>query len=371
MTVSQCEKDVAALFINKGIERFAHEASQARRFHAETLGLDVDPEHSFGDYLQLVAAGNDHLIGKRYGEYCVKSALAESSGVTGGYLVPEVLRDDLMRDLSELAIFRPRATVVPMTSATLELPIWDITTATSKGVPPFWGGVSFSWLSEAAALPENEGKFRQLSLRANLIGGTVVTSAPLLEDGAGLEAWLRQAFARSLAWLEDWHAINGNGAGQPQGVIAAGGSVAVTRTGSPINAADTQSMLSRLYSPQPGNALWLASRTILDKLTAITGWIPNGQLQLHGVPIRPTVLQPAAGTKGDVILIDPSMYVIGDRGLLEISASPYASSSIFTQNQLMWRISERIDGRLILNQPITLPDGAGAPNTVSPVVALN
>jgi HK97 family phage major capsid protein len=369
MTAAQCEKDTAALFINKAVTRFAHEAGQARRFHAETLGPDVDPQHSFGDFLQLVAAGNDHLIGKRYGEYCVKSALAESSGTAGGYLVPEVLRDDLMRDLSELAIFRGRCTVVPMSSATLELPIWDITTATSKGIPPFWGGMSLSWLSEAAALPENEGKFRQLSLKANLIGGTVLSSTPLVEDAAGLEAWLRRAFARSLAWFEDYFAINGTGAGQMQGVIAASGSVSVTRTGSPINAADTQSMLSRLYSPQPGNALWLTSRTILNSLSAITNWIPNGQLQLHGMPIRPTVLQPAAGTKGDVILVDPALYVLGDRGMLEISASPYASASIFEQNQLMWRIAERIDGRLLVNQPISIPDGGS--NTVSPVVVLN
>jgi HK97 family phage major capsid protein len=115
----------------------------------------------------------------------------------------------------------------------------------------------------------------------------------------------------------------------------------------------------------------MASRTILNSITAITNWIPNGQLQLHGAPIRPTVLQPAAGTKGDVILIDPSLYVIGDRGLLEISASPHASASIFEQNQLMWRISERIDGQMLLNQPLTIPDGAGSPNTVSSVVALN
>jgi HK97 family phage major capsid protein len=369
MTSTQCEKDVAALFVNKGIERFAHEASQARRFHGETLGKGVDPEFSLGDFLQKVAAGNDRLIEKRYGAYCTKTALAESSGVAGGYAVPETLRYDLMADVAELAVFRPRCLVVPMSSATLELPIWDATTPTSRGVRPWWGGASFSWLSEAAALPESEGKFRQLSLRANTIGGTVLSSAPLLEDAAGLEAWLRRAFAGTLAWLEDWHALNGTGAGQMQGVINAGGSVAVTRTGSPINAADTQSLLSRLYSPMGMNALWLASRTILNSITAVTGWIPNGPLQLHGMPIRPTVLQPSAGTKGDVVLIDPTLYVLGDRGMLEVSTSPHASTSVFTQSQLMWRVSERIDGRMLLNSPITIPDGGTS--TVSNAVVLN
>jgi HK97 family phage major capsid protein len=65
------------------------------------------------------------------------------------------------------------------------------------------------------------------------------------------------------------------------------------------------------------------------------------------------------------------MYVLGDRGTLEISASREAAVSIFEQNQVMWRIAERIDGKPLLNAAITIPDGAGSPNTVGFAVVLN
>ncbi len=74
---------------------------------------------------------------------------------------------------------------------------------------------------------------------------------------------------------------------------------------------------------------------------------------------------PALGTKGDVMLIDPSLYVIGDRMMLEITASEHAN---FVKNQMTWRFVQRVDGRPWLDNVITLQDGT---TTVSPFVVLN
>ena len=79
---------------------------------------------------------------------------------------------------------------------------------------------------------------------------------------------------------------------------------------------------------------------------------------------RPEKL-PALGTLGDLMLIDPSLYVIGDRQMLEIAASEHVN---FLKNQMTWRVVERIDGQPWMDKPITLQD---ASSQVSPFVALN
>src|SRR6185312_1498177 len=98
----------------------------------------------------------------------------------------------LMGDVAEEAIIRPRATVVPVTSTSLDLPLWDVTTAQTKGVASFWGGMQMQWTGESTTstgttLPESESQMRQLTLKMWELGGTLIVSAPLMQDARGLE----------------------------------------------------------------------------------------------------------------------------------------------------------------------------------------
>jgi HK97 family phage major capsid protein len=101
-------------------------------------------------------------------------------------------------------------------------------------------------------------------------------------------------------------------------------------------------------------------------------WVPNnGGLQdyvpgtLFGLPVITTEKVSPLGTRGDVILLDPQLYVIGDRMQIEIAASEHVN---FLKNQMTWRVVERVDGQPWLEKPITLQDAA---STVSPFVILN
>jgi HK97 family phage major capsid protein len=87
--------------------------------------------------------------------------------------------------------------------------------------------------------------------------------------------------------------------------------------------------------------------------------------KMLGLPVNITEKLPALGTKGDLMLIDPSLYVIGDRMMLEIAASEHVN---FLKNQMTWRFVQRVDGRPWLESAITLQDAA---TQVSPFVALN
>jgi HK97 family phage major capsid protein len=70
------------------------------------------------------------------------------------------------------------------------------------------------------------------------------------------------------------------------------------------------------------------------------------------------------GTVGDIMLVDLSYYLIGDRQALTTSASPHVR---FTTQETVYMFSERLDGRMWIDAPLTPRTGS---NTVSPAIAL-
>ena len=360
--------------VNKALSLAARARETARRHQPEVLGRDVDPDYCLADYLLTVKQFGDHfsqnnrLNAQRRLEGHYKAAMAESSGVTGGYVVPPDFQDRILEDISGYAAVRPRATVIPMNSRETFLPTLDATTVPgANGTAPFWGGMRMQFALEGQARAETEPKFRQVALTTSDLGGYAIASNPLMQDGMAIEQWLRTIFARSAAWYEDWYFLNGNGVGQPLGVINAGAALLVSRnTASHFKVQDGQGMLAALYNVGP--PVWLIARGAAADVVAITGWVPNDPLTLYGAPIEFTLKQPALGTQGDAILADLSLYVIGDRKQISIDVS-YDEPTAYLNNQAVWRVVERVAGAPWISAPITIPDAALS-TTVSPFVIL-
>jgi HK97 family phage major capsid protein len=374
--------------INRSLKAFADAQSQARRYAVPALfGEDGsgDPRKSFGDWCLAVARNDRHYLEKHYGskfnEWQSKAALGEASGVTGGYTVPPEFYQQLLTIMAESTFIRPNAFVVPMGSATLQIPFLDITTVQSAGVSPFFGGVQMYWTAEAQTRTETEPQFKQLELKAWELSGYSVSSNVLLQDSIiGLEKFLMTLFAKALAWFEEYAFLQGNGVGKPQGMLGAGPTISVNRQGAGlVQFADVATMWSKLLPISWGKAFWAFSPSVVPQLlqlkdgnnraifltTEAGGIHPAPNWSLLGRPAIPTEKLPALGTRGDLMLIDPSFYVIGDRMSVEIAASEHVN---FLKNQMTWRIVERIDGQPWMDKPVTLQDG----NTqVSPFVALN
>ena len=148
--------------------------------------------------------------------------------------------------------------------------------------------------------------------------------------------------------------------------------------GNQVGFADVANMWSKLLPHSWGNAIWAFSPTVVPQLLQLKdgasraifisidqGITKTPSWSLLGRPAFPTEKLPALGTKGDVMLVDPSLYVIGDRMMLEIAASEHVN---FLKNQMTWRFVQRVDGRPWLESAITLQDAA---TQVSPFVALN
>lgn len=344
-----------------------------------------DPKKSFGDWLLGCARNDAKYLEKHYGstfrEWQTKAALAEASGVTGGYTVPPDFFEQIMTIIAENTFIRPNAFVVPMASATLQIPYLDITTApTSSGISPFFGGVVMNWTAEAQSRVETEPAFKQMELKAWELSGYSVSSNVLLQDSViGLEKFLMTLFGKSIAWYEEYAFLQGNGSGKPQGMLTANATIPVTRNGSgQVQFVDVATMWSKLLPHSWGSAIWAFSPTVVPQLLQLKdganraifisidqGAAKGPNWSLLGRPAYPTEKLPALGAKGDLLLIDPALYVIGDRMSLEIAASEHVN---FLKNQMTWRVVERVDGQPWLDKPITLQDTS---TQVSPFVALN
>jgi HK97 family phage major capsid protein len=376
--------------VNASLRAFADAQAQARRNAVPAIfGREGDgnPQHNFGDFCLCIAQKNHKRLEEEYKSYPVdekgvrtKAAMAEASGVTGGYIVPPDFYDKLLAIVAENTFIRPRAFVQPMASATLQFPFLDITTVQSAGVSPFFGGVQMYWTEEAQTRQETEPQFKMMELKAHELSGYSVSSNVLLQDAAfGLEKFLMTLFGQAIAWFEEYAFLQGNGVGKPQGLLGAGATISVNRQSAGlVQFADVATMYSKLLPLSMQRSIWVHSPSVIPQLMqlkdgasrAIFISIDQGATKkpawsLLGLPTFATEKVPALGTKGDLMLIDPALYVIGDRMQIEIAASEHVN---FLKNQMTWRVVERVDGQPWLDKAITLQDGS---TQVSPFVALN
>jgi HK97 family phage major capsid protein len=376
--------------IATALQQFATAQGQSRRHAVPAIfgpGGEGDVRRNFGDFCLAIATGNRKRLEEEYSSFLVdkdgvklKAALAEASGVTGGYVVPPEFHEKLQQIVAESNFIRPRAFVQPMSSATLQFPYLDISTAQSAGVSPFFGGVQMYWTEEAQSRTETEPQFKMMELKAHELSGYSVSSNVLLADAAfGLEKFLMTLFGQAIAWFEEYAFLQGNGVGKPLGMLAAPCTVSVTRANAnQVGFADVAGMYSKLTPVSMNRAIWVHSPSVIPQLLqlkdganrAIFISIDQGATKrpnwaLLGLPTFCTEKLPALGTKGDLMLIDPALYVVGDRMQIEIAVSEHVN---FLKNQMTWRVVERIDGQPWLDKAITLQDGS---TQVSPFVVLN
>src|SRR5262249_3109642 len=101
-------------------------------------------------------------------------------------------------------------------------------------------------------------------------------------------------------------------------------------------------MWAKLLPISWNKAVWTCSPSVVPQLIQLKdgsnraiflqigsetqGAITSGlNWSLLGRPIYPTEKVPALGTKGDLMLLDPSFYVVGDRMQIEIAASEHVN----------------------------------------------
>jgi HK97 family phage major capsid protein len=348
-------------------------------YNADAAGASEDGKwKSTGEFFQRVfEAGNGFGIDPRLTH---TRNLGENFGDTGGFLVPEEFRPDLMRLPLEQSVVRPRAFTMPMGSNTLRIPSIKETSHASN----LFGGVSASWGSEGEDISSstNQPSFGQVVLDAKKLTGYTVISNELVQDSAiAIEVLLTRLFGQAIGYFEDVAFLSGTGAGQPQGILNSDCLISVSKeTGqaaTTIVKENLDKMYSRMLPSSMGSAVWLAHNDTFPQLASLsqavgTGggpvWVSNvaggPPNSIYGRPIIFTEKMKTLGTVGDLMLVDLSYYLIGDRQALTTSASPHVR---FTTQETVFLFSERLDGRMWLDSALTPRNGS---NTVSPAVAL-
>ncbi len=350
----------------------------------ERLGpeeTDRPEDKSFADFLVAVQRHDTKRI-----EHIYKADLAEGAGATGGYLVPPEYANEILRlAATRSAVRSQNPRVIPMSGNEWNVPAVNYSGGT-EGVFPQLGGVRAYWTEEAGALTETEPTFETIRLVAHKLAGYTQASNEVRQDaGPTLEGLLRNLFAEAIALYEDWAFINGNGVGQPLGVLKAPCLLTEVAASSSFVLADIAAMLGKFLSRNNGG-VWFMHPKVIEKLIVLADgsggannliWMNNGQVQgappmsLMGKPIVWTDVMPilpagsSASQIGGVLLADWSYYLIGDRAGLEIA---YSEHYAFVNDQATWRFTKRLDGQPWLKQAVYLADGT---NQVSPFVSLS
>lgn len=287
----------------------------------------------------------------------------------GGFLIPEIMRSELLQLALETSIVRSRATVIPMSTLSVPIPTVDDTSHVSS----LFGGIVFYWAEESGSITESQATFGKVTLTAKKLAGFFKVPNELLNDAPAFSAFFDTRVPAALAWYEDNAFMNETGTGTPQGFISCPASVSVaTQSGQATKTIlweNIVQMYSQMLPTSLPNAVWIASIDAFPQLATMalsvgTGggpvWIGNygggssGQdsppMTILGRPVIFTEKVGPLGTSGDINFVDLSYYLIGDRQSIEVMASEHA---FFQNDQTAYRIIERVDGRPWIQSPLT------------------
>jgi HK97 family phage major capsid protein len=319
------------------------------------------------------------------------AAMSERLPAEGGFLVPEVLRSEILMLALEQSVVRPRAQVIPMDSLRVPLPIVDDTSHTSN----VYGGVAAYWTAEGAALAATAPKWGRIDLEARKLTAFTTIPNELLQDSVTpLDAWFNIFFPKAMAYFEDVAFISGSGVGEPQGYLNAPAAVKLnSATQNVIAFSDIASMFCRMWPPSLRNAVWLASPDAFAQILQLSlssNVAPPLMLQsyqaigapaggngdgvnymLMGRPLIvsekiPSSLSGNTTTSGALSFVDFDQFLIGDRQSMQIATS---EEYLFANDLVAYRVILREDGRIWQQSALTPQNGST--QTLSPVVLLD
>jgi HK97 family phage major capsid protein len=354
-------------------------AARSGTYNPRAMGSVLDREfENASDYFKTIW----HLTNKTQDVQTklsrVRNAFSSVVPSEGGFLIPEILRSELLALSLETAIVRPRARVIPMDSLRVPFPAIDAT----SNVSSVYGGIVAYWTEEGAALTASSATFGRVVLDAKKLTAYAQVPNELMSDSLiSMQALLDQLFPEALGFYEDDAFLNGSGVGMPLGAMNSSAMITVAKES--MQVADTivweniVKMYARMLPTSLNRAVWLVPPNAFPELATMalsigTGgsaiWLSNGvnspPTSILGRPVIVTEKAAKLGDEGDISFVDFGFYLIGDRQVMSAMSSPHYR---FGNDETAYRIIERVDGKPWLNSAIT-PKNNG--DTLSPFVQL-
>lgn len=288
----------------------------------------------------------------------------------GGYLVQPDFTTVLLDKVQEAAQVAPLCTKIPVgpSADSLEAPFID---ETSRATGSRWGGVQVYRESEAVEATSKKPKLGLWEVRLFDLKGLCYVTNRLLQDATALESIVMKSFQSEFAFKLDDEIIRGTGAGQCTGILNAGCLVTITKeTGqkaATINIENINKMYNALFASSRGKAVWFYNQECEPDLETLSLAIGTGGVswplftgpgmgmngsataKLKGLPAIPIEQCSALGTAGDLILADPSGYVVVDKGGLDAQSSIHAR---FIYDETAFKFTYRVNGAPILRSAV-------------------
>lgn len=275
--------------------------------------------------------------------------LVVSSDPQGGYLAPNEMSTEMIRDITQYSPIRGLASV---------------RTTTQPGVtyPKRTGITNALWKGEAQAAGSSEPTFGQTEIPIREVNTYVDISNQLLADSGGqAEAEVRLALAEDFGQKEGDAFVNGTGVLDPEGILVASG-VGYTATGnaSTLGTTPADKLIDLYYSLKAAyrnRGTWLMNGTTLaairklkDSTTNIYLWQPSlaaGQPEtILGRPVIEDPEMPDVGSAAEPIVFGDiaTAYRIVDRIGLSILVNPYL---LATNGITRIHATRRVGGKVV------------------------
>ncbi len=254
---------------------------------------------------------------------------SEDTGADGGFAVPPDFRTAIVELIMGETSLLGRTDQLTSTSNSITVPV-DATTdwQTTGGIQAYWEG-------EGDQKAQSKPALNQVTIRLNKLAALIPVTDELLEDANALATYINRKAPRKIDFKVNLAIIQGNGVGQPLGIMNSPALVSVAKeTSQPadtIVAANIMKMYSRMYAPSRANTVWLINQDIEPQLfsmqfavknvagTENVGGVPvylpaNGlsgspYATLFGRPVIPTQAMETLGDKGDILFADLSQYM--------------------------------------------------------------
>ena len=382
----------------KSLERLAAEAGEEIKpvydgaLHAKPQGQPKDgkeqearPFASLGEQLKAVYNLRRHGVQDKRLQQVNNAVLGsnEGTGADGGFAIQSdfaglILESALERN-SLLQRF-DRYTV----SANSNSMRWVAVDESDLSAGVF-GGVQMYWAAEGGTVPATHPKLREIKLDLEKMMGFAYCTDEMLEDAVFMSGFFSTAFALAADELLTGSSIAGDGVGKPLGMLNSPALISVAKESGQAAGSfvgnNAVKMLARAMPKNRERLVWLMHPDLEEQLPslAITSgdgstskflWDPEGGLrnfETQRVLGKPVIFDQncsAAGSVGDVMLIDPFQYILLSKGTIKQDWSMHVE---FMSDQMCFRVVFRCNGTPKVNKPLTIKNST---KTRSPFVAL-
>ncbi|MGE0417692.1 MAG: phage major capsid protein [Acetobacteraceae bacterium] len=339
--------------------------------------LSMAQTAAFGDLLVAVMRAK---TGRGVDERLMEASLGANEAIPsdGGFLVEKDIADGLLTRSFQLSRIGSRVRRIPISGTSNGLKI-NALADDSRATGSRWGGIRGFWIPEGGSLTPSRPKMRSMNLELKKLGALMYCTSEQLQDAPAVAAIMSQAFPEEFAFLIDDAIFEGPGSDQPLGFMNAGGKVTVPKEAGQASKTIQYENITNMWARLPAGSMataewWINSDAMpaLQSMSMVIGtggvpvYMPPGGLSqspygsLFGRPVIPLEYCNTLGTEGDIVLADPTKYVMIDKGDIQYATSIHVA---FLTDEQAFRFIYRVDGQPVDDKPITPFKGTNKQST--------